>query len=69
MFVYDAYSLVLDQFIGRSWTNTVVLRGGFLVAGNELGNVGLVTLPAIISAGGDIRSETVDWSYRRGHQN
>jgi hypothetical protein len=61
IFVYDAYSLALDQFIGRSWTNTVAQRGGLLIAGNELGNVDLFDFannPSLLVATSDLRQLT-----------
>jgi hypothetical protein len=61
IFVYDAYNLALDQFIERSWTNTVVQRGGFLIAGNESGNVDLFDFasnPSPLLATSDLRQLT-----------
>lgn len=44
IFIYDPDSLLLDQFIRRSFTNTVFRREELLIAGNEVGNVDLFDL-------------------------
>ena len=44
IFLHSADTLSLDQFIGRAWTNTVVQRGGLLIAGNEAGTVDIFGL-------------------------
>jgi hypothetical protein len=59
--IHDAFSLAWDQFIPRSWTNTVVQRGGLLIAGNESGNVDLFDFssnPSPLVATADLRQLT-----------
>ena len=61
IFVHDASSLALDQFIARSWTNTVVRRDGLLIAGNEAGRVDafdIVSNPSPLLATLDLRQLT-----------
>ena len=65
IFVHDADSLLLDQFIGHGWTNTVVQRDGLLIAGSEAGNVdifGIHQNPSPMR--GDYQPAPGHWSYR-----
>jgi hypothetical protein len=61
IWIDDPETFTLQQFIGRQFTNTVVRRGRWLVAGNEGGQVDVFDLsqnPSLLVSSADLRQLT-----------
>jgi hypothetical protein len=61
IFIFDSQALALSQIIPRLYTNTVVRRGQWLVAGNEGGQIDIFDLdqtPSLLPSSAYLRSLT-----------